>query len=196
VRGDGRGQDVDVQPPSALLRDQGSGSSTPFGFTAADAVAVAAVVGIHDEVPRIVIRGKGVRQRQRHLAALGHADGAHGFLPARGDEGVLLERGYDGRHGGRGRRDGRGAGAGAGTAYGRRHDGLLVLGLGLELVLLIRFNDGFSDIFRMLSPVWTLESCVLETDMNLDGWRRQLRAVRMSADINVVFLALIPFATG
>jgi hypothetical protein len=48
----------------------------------------------------------------------------------------------------------------------------------------------------MLSPVWTLESCVLETDMNLDGWRRQLRAVRMSADINVVFLALIPFATG
>jgi hypothetical protein len=47
----------------------------------------------------------------------------------------------------------------------------------------------------MLSPVWTLESCVLETDMNLDGWRRQLRAVRMSADINVDFLALIPCAT-
>jgi hypothetical protein len=186
VRGDGRRQDVDVQPPLALFRDQGSGSSSssPFGLIVA--------VGIHDEVPRIVVGGKGVRQRQRRLAALGHADGAHGFLPARGHEGALLERGYDdGGHGGRGG-DGRGAGAGAGTAYGRRHDGLLALGLGL----LFRFIDGFSDIFRMLSPVWTLESCVLETDMNLDGWRRQLRAVRMSADINVVFLALIPFATG
>lgn len=42
-----------------------------------------------------------------------------------------------------------------------------------------------SDIFCILSPVWTLESCVLETGMNLDGWRRQLRAVRRSADINV-----------
>lgn len=44
-----------------------------------------------------------------------------------------------------------------------------------------------SNIFWILSPVCTLESCDLETGMNLEGWRRQLRAVRKSADINVVF---------
>jgi hypothetical protein len=46
---------------------------------------------------------------------------------------------------------------------------------------------GLFDIFWILSPVWTLDSCVLERGMNLEGWRRQLRAVRVSADINVVF---------
>ena len=39
------------------------------------------------------------------------------------------------------------------------------------------------DIFCILSPVWTLESCDLETGMNLEGWRKQLRAVRRSDDI-------------
>ncbi len=42
------------------------------------------------------------------------------------------------------------------------------------------------DIFCILSPVWTLESCVLETGMNLEGWRRQLRVVRRAEDINIV----------
>jgi hypothetical protein len=38
----------------------------------------------------------------------------------------------------------------------------------------------------MLSPVWTFESCDLETGMNLEGWRKQLRAARRSEDINNV----------
>lgn len=53
-----------------------------------------------------------------------------------------------------------------------------------------------SDIFWILSPVWTLESCVLEMGMNLDGWRRQLRAVRMSADINMVLSSWSSSAGG
>lgn len=47
------------------------------------------------------------------------------------------------------------------------------------------------NIFWILSPVWTLESCVLETDMNLDGWRKQFRAVRRSEDINVDLMSFI-----
>lgn len=47
------------------------------------------------------------------------------------------------------------------------------------------------DKFCILSPVWTRESCVLETHMNLDGWRKQLRAVRRSDDINVASEAVL-----
>ena len=45
----------------------------------------------------------------------------------------------------------------------------------------------FLNKFSVLSPVWSLESCVLETGMNLEGCLRQLRVVRRAEDINVVF---------
>lgn len=42
-------------------------------------------------------------------------------------------------------------------------------------------------IFWILSPVWTRDNWDLETGINLEGWVRQLRQVRISTDINVEF---------
>lgn len=119
-------------------------------------------------------------QRDGHLLALGHVDDADRLTPLLGDERVLqLDKGD-----------------GTGTAHGL-HAGQSLTGQHYqERCSLGEHRDRAQEthlriyvvcIFWILSPVWTRDSWDLETGINLEGWVRQLRQVRISTDINVEF---------